>query len=72
MPAASSSTLKPSELEILTLIVQGYDNRTIGSKIGLGTDAVKYRLRGLFSKLGVRRRAAAARQAIDRGLLEID
>jgi len=68
-PQVNSAELKPLELDILALIVQGHDNQTIGSKLGLRTDAVKYHLRGLFSKLGVRKRAAAARQAIERGLL---
>jgi two-component system NarL family response regulator len=66
-----SSDLKPLELEILALIVEGYDNRRIGLKLGLGTEAVKYHLRGLFSKLGVRKRATAARRAIETGLLRI-
>jgi two-component system NarL family response regulator len=67
----TSRDLKPLELEILALIVEGYDNRRIGLQLGLGTDAVKYHLRCLFSKLGVRRRATAARQAIESGLLRI-
>ena len=68
-PNGNSAELEPVELDILTLIVQGHDNRTIGSRLGLETDAVKYHLRGVFSKLGVRKRAAAARQAIERGLI---
>lgn len=64
-----SSDLKPLELEILALIVEGYDNRRIGLQLGLGTHSVKYHLRGLFSKLGVRNRATAARQALANGLL---
>ena len=68
-PNRDSADLKPLELDILTLIVQGHDNRTIGSRLGLGTDAVKYQLRKVFLKLGVRKRAAAARQAIERGLV---
>jgi len=71
VPCVKSSDLKPLELEMLALLVEGYDNRRIGSQLGLGTDAVKYHLRGLFSKLGVRKRTAAARQAIERGLLGI-
>lgn len=61
---------KPTELETLALLMQGYDNRTIGNKLGIHTCAVKYRLRVLFSKLGVRRRSAAVIQAIERGLLK--
>jgi len=67
----NSSDLRPLELQMLALIVEGYDNRKIGLQLGLGTDAVKYHLRGLFSKLGVKKRTAAARQAIERGLLGI-
>jgi len=71
-PNMNSVKLKPLELQILSLIVQGHDNRAISAQLGLGANAVKYILRGLFAKLGVRKRAAAARQAIKRGLLEID
>jgi DNA-binding NarL/FixJ family response regulator len=62
---APSANLNSLELEILSLIVQGDDNRTIGAKLGLRTDAIKYHLRGLFSKLGVSKRAAAARRGIE-------
>ena len=70
-PNGNSADLKPLELDILTLIVQGHDNRTIGSRLGLRTDAVKYHLRTVFSKLGVQKRAAAARQAIERSLVTV-
>jgi two-component system NarL family response regulator len=69
VPTVNRADLKPLELKILGLILEGDDNRTIGTKLGLRTDAVKYHLRTLFSKLGVRKRAAAARQAIERGYL---
>ena len=68
-PAESPVDLKHVELEILRLILQGDDNRTIGTKLGLRTNAVKYLLRGLYAKLGVKKRGAAARQAIERGLI---
>jgi DNA-binding NarL/FixJ family response regulator len=70
-PNTNSVDLTPLELDILALIVQGHDNRTIATKLGFRTDAVKYHLRRLFSKLGVRKRAAAARAAIERGILSI-
>jgi len=71
-PKLNSAELKPLEMEVLKLIVLGYDNRTIGSQLGIGPNALKYILRGLFAKLGVRKRAAAARLAIERGLLDIN
>ena len=71
-PNMNSIKLTPLELHILGLIVQGHDNRTIGSQLGLDANALKYIVRGLFAKLGVRKRAAAARQAIERGLCDAD
>jgi len=70
-PNVNSVNLKPVEMDVLKLIVQGHDNRTIASQLGLGTNALKYILRGLFAKLGVKKRSAAARQAIERGILDI-
>jgi two-component system NarL family response regulator len=68
-PTENTPDLKRIELEILGLILQGDDNRTIGAKLGLRANAVKYLLRRLYSKLGVKKRGAAARQAIERGLI---
>jgi two-component system NarL family response regulator len=68
----SPADFKPIEMEILKLIAQGHGNRTICSQLGLRANALKYVLRGLFSKLGVRKRAAAARAAIERGFLDIN
>jgi DNA-binding NarL/FixJ family response regulator len=70
-PKVNSVNLNPLELDILRLIVQGHDNRTISSQLGLGANALKYILRGLFAKLEVKKRAAAARLAIERGILDI-
>lgn len=70
-PNVNSVNLKPVEVDILKLIVQGHDNRTIASQLGLGTNALKYILRGMFAKLGVKTRAAAARLAIERGIPDI-
>jgi two-component system NarL family response regulator len=67
--SGKSRDLKPLEREILALIVEGYENRRIGLQLGLSTDSVKYHLRALFSKLGVKKRAAAARLAIEGGLV---
>lgn len=68
-PNSKSDDLNASELRILALVIEGHANRTIGLKLGLDADAVKYRLRRVFSKLGVTKRAAAAREAIERNLM---
>jgi two-component system NarL family response regulator len=71
-PTMNSAALNPSELAILALIVQGCDNRTIGKKLGLRTHALKYRMRKLFVKLDVRKRAVAARRAIECGIIPVN
>jgi DNA-binding NarL/FixJ family response regulator len=71
-PKLNSAEFKSVEIDILKLIVKGHDNRTIGSQLGLGANALKYKLRGLYSKLRVRKRTAAARAAIERGLFDIN
>jgi two-component system NarL family response regulator len=70
--AVTAAGFKAVELQILRLILHGDDNQTIGAKLGLRSNAVKYLLKGLYSKLGVKKRGAAARQAIERGLIPAD
>jgi len=66
-----SPALNPLELKILKLMVLGHNNQEIAQRLELRTDTVKYRLRTLFAKLGVKRRAAAARRAVEIGLVQI-
>ena len=59
--------LTPAEWRVAEAVRHGLTNPEIARRQGVSTDAVKYHLRGLFSKLGVKKRAAAARRAIERG-----
>ena len=53
-------TLTERELEVLTLIAAGSGNAAIASKLGLSENTVKFHLRNVYSKLGVRNRTQAA------------
>ena len=56
------------ELEVLALVVQGYGNKEIASKLFISTNTVKRHLKSIFAKLGVSTRAAASAYAVRIGL----
>jgi DNA-binding CsgD family transcriptional regulator len=53
-------TLTTRQREILDLIVQGRSNKEIARTLGISPFTVKEHVRGVFRKLGVKCRAAAA------------
>lgn len=59
-PAAmDDSALTPSEREVLALLAQGLDNRTIAQRLGKAEKTVRNQVSAVFDKLGVRTRAEA-------------
>ena len=63
-PAGSAaSTLTPREREILGLIESGWTNKAIALELGCSQSTVKNHVHALLTKLGVSRRAEAARVA---------
>ncbi len=52
--------LSGRQLDVCRLIVQGFSNKEIARALNLAEGTVKIHVAALFSKLGVRRRAAAA------------
>ncbi|QXQ07142.1 LuxR C-terminal-related transcriptional regulator [Sphingosinicellaceae bacterium] len=52
--------LTPREREILLELAIGGSDKAIGRRLGISEHAVRFHLKGLFRKLGVRDRAAAA------------
>lgn len=52
--------LTPRELEILPLIAQGAQNKTIAGQLGLSIHTVKLHSHNIFAKLGVSNRTGAA------------
>lgn len=70
-PAAGMAVepLKPRELEVLRLAGRGLVNREIAAELGITTHTVKYHLKQVFQKLGVRRRSEALGRARALGFL---
>jgi DNA-binding NarL/FixJ family response regulator len=61
--------LTPRERDILALVAQGDDNRSIALKLSLSEKTVGNRLSEIFQKLGVSNRTQAAIVAVQRGLV---
>ncbi|NJP06577.1 MAG: response regulator transcription factor [Chloroflexaceae bacterium] len=64
-----SEQLTEREREILQLLAEGCDNRTIASRLHLSEKTVGNRLSEIFQKLGVTNRTQAALVALQRGLI---
>lgn len=64
------SPLSERELEIVELLVEGCDNRTIANRLYLSEKTVGNRMSEIFQKLGVTNRTQAALVAVERGLLK--
>jgi DNA-binding NarL/FixJ family response regulator len=58
--APAAHQLSGRQFEVLKLIVQGRSNKEIARALNLAEGTVKIHVAGLFSKLGVHRRAAVA------------
>src|SRR5205823_1684062 len=62
--------LTPRELEVLRLVGRGLSNGEIAEALHVGEVTVKTHIGHVFTKLGVRDRAAAIVFAFDHGLVE--
>ena len=66
---SSSEHLTPRERELLRFLGEGLGNREIAEALGLTDHTVKFHLRSIYSKLGVRSRTEAVSVAVRRGML---
>ena len=62
--------LTPRELEIISTIVAGYNNRDIAEKFAIREQTVKHRLTNIFDKLGVSSRLELALFAVNHSLFD--
>ncbi|MDX1995555.1 MAG: response regulator transcription factor [bacterium] len=69
-PPRPTYNLKPRELEVLALLVEGQTNEQIALKLHLSRSTVKYHVSTILSKLGVESRTEAVGLAVKEGLLE--
>lgn len=61
--------LTERELEVLKLVILGYNNKTIGKKLFITNHTVKAHLTQIYKKLGVTNRTAAAIKAKDNNII---
>jgi DNA-binding NarL/FixJ family response regulator len=61
---AESPALTLRENEVLTLLTEGLDNRTIAARLFISEATVKFHLRNVMDKYGVHRRAALVSAAL--------
>jgi two-component system, NarL family, response regulator DevR len=66
---AAEPTLTGREIEIITLLASGLTNKQIGKAALISESTVKFHLRSIMAKLGVRHRAEVVYVAVKMGLL---
>ncbi len=66
---AAVGDLTARELDVLTLIAKGYPNAEIADELSISGLTVKTHIGRIFTKLGLRDRAAAIIHAYDTGLV---
>lgn len=68
-PEAPRNRFTARELEVLELVARGLSNRLVGRALFITEATVKFHLRNIMDKLGVRRRAAVVGVALREGLV---
>jgi two-component system, NarL family, response regulator DesR len=60
-------SLSDRQLEVLRLVAEGLSYEEIGKRLFISANTVKFHLRSIYMRLGVRNRVAAARMLSERG-----
>jgi two-component system nitrate/nitrite response regulator NarP len=60
-------SLSERQLEVLTLVAEGCSYEEIGERLFISANTVKFHLRSIYMRLGVRNRMAAARMLTEHG-----
>jgi DNA-binding NarL/FixJ family response regulator len=71
LPAVAADGLTPREVEVISLVADGLDNRAIGHQLGISRSTVKHHLEAIFAKLGVHGRTEAVREGMRRGVIPL-
>lgn len=69
-PVPADSGFTGREREVLALVVRGLPNRLVGRELFITEATVKFHLRNIMDKLGVRRRAEVVGIALRTGLVD--
>jgi two-component system NarL family response regulator len=70
-PAEGTGALSRRELEVLTLVAQGLNNRSIAERLFISENTVKNHIRNIHEKLQVHSRMEAVVRAVREGVLQI-
>ena len=70
-PAEGTGSLSRRELEVLTLVAQGLNNRAIAESLFISENTVKNHIRNIHEKLQVHSRMEAVVRAVRDGVLQI-
>lgn len=65
-----ASTLSPRELEVLSLVSRGFENKQIATELGISEATVKTHLKGVFVRLEASSRAEAVAIGLRLGIIE--
>jgi LuxR family maltose regulon positive regulatory protein len=68
-PESRATTLSARELEVLAELARASSNKLIARALQMTENTVKFHLKNIFQKLGVRHRAQAINAARERGLI---
>jgi DNA-binding NarL/FixJ family response regulator len=63
--------LTPRELEVVSLMADGYTNKAIAARLGISDQTVKFHVASIAAKLGAANRTDAVRRALRRGLVAL-
>ena len=63
--------LSARELEVLSLIIQGFSNKQIAHQLKIAEDTAKNHVKSILRKLGAEDRTHAATEAIRRGIVHL-
>lgn len=63
-PPKADYNLTPRELEVLDLLIQGYDNKMIAEKLFLSTFTIRAHIRNIYDKLHVHSKSQAVAKAL--------
>ena len=67
----STPSLTPRQLEILSYVAKGLNNREIAPLVGIGPDCVKAHLKTAFARLGATSRSEAVAIAVNSKMIEV-
>jgi DNA-binding NarL/FixJ family response regulator len=68
---ARNESLTPKEVEVLTLVAQGFSNKEIAAKLGKATGTIKIHVQNILEKLEAADRTHAVTIAAQRGIIHV-